>query len=101
MPGPPAGGTDILARLLAEQLSKAFGKPFVIENKAGANGMIGSETVAHAAPDGHTLVFSYAGAMVVNPSLYVRAGFAQELRAGRADRILRQPARGFTRAAGA
>ncbi|NSX17448.1 tripartite tricarboxylate transporter substrate binding protein [Cupriavidus taiwanensis] len=73
VPGPPAGGTDILARLLAEQLSKAFGKPFVIENKPGANGMIGSETVAHAAPDGHTLLFSYAGAMVVNPSLYVRA----------------------------
>lgn len=73
VPVPPAGGTDLLARLLAEQLSTTFGKPFVVENKPGANGMIGSETVANAAPDGHTLLFSYAGAMVVNPSLYVRA----------------------------
>ncbi|WP_432257748.1 Bug family tripartite tricarboxylate transporter substrate binding protein [Cupriavidus sp. TMH.W2] len=73
VPAPPAGGTDILARLLAERLSAAFRQPFVIENKPGANGMIGSETVARAAPDGYTLLFSFAGAMVVSPALYRRA----------------------------
>ncbi|GJG97976.1 tripartite tricarboxylate transporter substrate binding protein [Cupriavidus pauculus] len=68
-----AGGTDALARVLAEQLGTAFGKPFVVENKPGANGLIASENVAAAAPDGYTLLLTYAGAMVVNPSLYTRA----------------------------
>ncbi|MCY0854128.1 Bug family tripartite tricarboxylate transporter substrate binding protein [Cupriavidus sp. D39] len=68
-----AGGTDALARVLAEQLGMAFGKPFVVENKPGANGLIASETVANAKPDGYTLLFTYAGAIVVNPSLYRRA----------------------------
>ncbi|MGY8524423.1 Bug family tripartite tricarboxylate transporter substrate binding protein [Paracidovorax citrulli] len=67
------GGTDTLARVLAEHLTTAFGKPFVVENKAGANGLISSDTVAAAAPDGYTLLFTYAGAMVINPSLYARA----------------------------
>lgn len=68
-----AGGTDALARVLAEQLGTVFGKPFVVENKPGANGLIASETVANAKSDGYTLLFTYAGAMVVNPSLYTRA----------------------------
>lgn len=68
-----AGGTDALARVLAEQLGTVFGKPFVVENKPGANGLIASETVAKAKPDGYTLLFTYAGAMVVNPSLNRRA----------------------------
>ena len=67
------GGTDTLARLLAEQLGSVFGKPFVVENKPGANGLIASETVSAASPDGYTLLLTYAGAMVVNPALYTRA----------------------------
>jgi len=84
-----AGGTDALAGVLAEQLGTVFGKPFVVENKPGANGLIASETVAKAKPDGDTLLFTYAGAMVVNPSLYKRAGSAQELRAHRTGGQLR------------
>lgn len=68
-----AGGTDALARVLAEQLSAVFGKPFVVDNKPGANGLIANDTVANSAPDGYTLLFTYAGAMVINPSLYTRA----------------------------
>ena len=56
MPSPPGGGTDILARVLAQHFSKAFGQPFVVENKPGAGNMIGIESVARAAADGYTLL---------------------------------------------
>ena len=49
VPSPPSGGTDIIGRVLAQHLSKAFGQQFFVENKAGAGNMIGIETVARAA----------------------------------------------------
>lgn len=52
------GGTDNLARFWAERLSQAFGQPFVVENRGGASGLIGTEAVAKSAPDGYTLLFS-------------------------------------------
>ncbi|MBU6272768.1 MAG: tripartite tricarboxylate transporter substrate binding protein [Betaproteobacteria bacterium] len=70
VPFPPAGTTDILARALAPELQKAFGQPFVVENKPGAGGNIGAEAGARAAADGHTLTLCAAGFMAVNPSLY-------------------------------
>src|SRR3954466_13000179 len=57
VPSPPSGGTAIIGRVLAQHFSKALGQQFVVENKAGAGNMIGIETVARAAPDGHTLLF--------------------------------------------
>jgi tripartite-type tricarboxylate transporter receptor subunit TctC len=68
VPYPPGGGTDILARLFAQKLSDAWGQNVVVENRAGANGVIGSESVARATPDGHTLMLVVA-AHVINPSL--------------------------------
>ena len=68
--GGAGSGTDTAARLATEGLTKAFGQPFVIENKPGANGMIGTEEAAKAANDGYTLLFTYAAAQVVNQSLY-------------------------------
>jgi tripartite-type tricarboxylate transporter receptor subunit TctC len=56
VPASPGGVTDIMARLLAQPLTDAFGKPFVVDNRAGANGIIGTEIVARAAPDGHTVM---------------------------------------------
>src|SRR5439155_17114761 len=53
VPSPPAGGTDIVARVLAQHFSKAFGQQFFVENKPGAGNMIGIESVARAAHDEH------------------------------------------------
>jgi len=75
VPGGPGSGTDIVARVFAEALGAAFGQPFIVENRAGANGMLGSQAGAKAAPDGYTLLFTYAAAHVVNQSLYPKAGY--------------------------
>ena len=69
VPSGPGGPTDTFARLFAEQFARAFGAQFVIDNKPGANGIIGNDIVAKAAPDGHTLLFTYAAAVAVNHAL--------------------------------
>lgn len=71
VPATPGGGTDILARTVAQKLSAAWGQQVVVDNRAGGGGMIGSEMVAKAAPDGYTLLMAYM-AHVTNPSLYAK-----------------------------
>ncbi len=66
VPYPPGGGTDITARLMAPKLSDRWKQTVIVENKAGASGIVGSEVVAHAAPDGYTLMIM-TGAHTVNP----------------------------------
>jgi tripartite-type tricarboxylate transporter receptor subunit TctC len=56
VPSSPGGATDVVARILAPALTDALGKPFVVDNRAGANGIIGTDTAARAAPDGYTLI---------------------------------------------
>ena len=73
VPAPPGGGADLIGRLLADQLGKAFKQTFVVDNKPGANGMLASDQVVRAQPDGQTLLFSFAGATVISPALYKRA----------------------------
>lgn len=68
-PFPPGGGIDIVARALAQKLSPALKQSVIVDNRAGADGMIGSELVARAAPDGYTLLASSTGPMVINPAL--------------------------------
>lgn len=71
VPAPGGGGTgDSIARVIAEELSKRLKTPVVIDNKPGANGNIGAAAAASAAPDGYRLLFSWAGTLAVNPSLY-------------------------------
>jgi tripartite-type tricarboxylate transporter receptor subunit TctC len=68
-PWPPAGVTDILARLIGQKLGDVLGQPVVIVNKPGATGSIGSEFVARAAPDGYTLLVITSSSHVMNPSI--------------------------------
>ncbi len=70
VPGGAGSATDTAARLVTDALTKAFGQPFIVENKPGANGMIGTAEAAKAANDGYTFLFTYAAAQVVNQSLY-------------------------------
>ncbi len=71
VPAPGGGGTgDSIARVVSEALAKRLQTSVVIDNKPGANGNIGASAAATAAPDGHHLLFSWAGTLAVNPSLY-------------------------------
>jgi tripartite-type tricarboxylate transporter receptor subunit TctC len=74
VPSPPAGGTDIVARVLADHLSKALGQPFVVENRPGAGNMIGIESVARAAPDGYTLLM-VPSTLALNSVLYKKVNY--------------------------
>jgi len=69
-PFPPGGTTDVLARAIAQELSKSIGQQVIVENRPGAAGMIGTASVSRAAPDGHTLLLSTPGPISVNKFLY-------------------------------
>lgn len=70
VPFEPGGATDILARLLSAELTTLLGQQFVVENRSGAGGNIGSNLVAKGAPDGYLLLFGAAGNIAINPSLF-------------------------------
>jgi tripartite-type tricarboxylate transporter receptor subunit TctC len=70
VPFAAGGTTDILARALAPELQRAFGQPFVVDNKPGAGGNNGAAEVAKSAPDGYTLLMGTVGTHAINPSLY-------------------------------
>jgi tripartite-type tricarboxylate transporter receptor subunit TctC len=69
-PFPPGGSTDLLARLVAQKLSEAWGQQVIVENRGGAGGTIGVELAARAAPDGYTIVMGHVGTFGFNPTLY-------------------------------
>jgi tripartite-type tricarboxylate transporter receptor subunit TctC len=74
----PGGSTDIIARILAQQLTREIGTNFVVENRPGASGTIGMASVARARPDGHTLVFSGGGTYSMVGHLHPRRGYDEE-----------------------
>jgi len=74
VPSPPAGGTDIVGRVLAEHFTKAFGQQFFVENKPGAGNLIGIEAAARSAPDGYTLLMA-PSTIVLNAVLYKKVPF--------------------------
>lgn len=75
VPFPPGGGTDALARIVAERLSLIWKTQVVVENRAGAQGNLGSAYASKSPPDGHTLLLAHQGVFTVNPHLYKDAPF--------------------------
>ena len=78
VPFPPGQGTDVATRYLAEQLTKALGHNFLVENRPGAGASLGTEALARSAPDGYTLGIGTAGTHTMNPALYPSLGYDPE-----------------------
>jgi len=72
---PPGGANDILARLVGARLQEAWGQSVIVDNKPGANAIIGTDFVAKSAPDGYTLLIGASGAMAFNPGLYDKLAY--------------------------
>ncbi|HYG56290.1 MAG TPA: tripartite tricarboxylate transporter substrate binding protein [Burkholderiales bacterium] len=72
VPFPPGGGTDISARTVAAKLSQMWKQSVVVENRAGAAGIVGADAAAKARPDGHTLLIVNVGMVSINPALYAK-----------------------------
>ena len=75
VPYPPGGSSDIIARAISQVLSENMGQPVVVENRPGANGNLGADLVAKAAPDGHTLLLCDVGALAISPAVYTKLSF--------------------------
>ena len=75
VPFPPGGGLDFFARAIAPRLQENLGSQIVVENRAGAGGMIGAEFVAKAVPDGHTLLFASSAEIAINQHLYPKIAY--------------------------
>ncbi|MDB5412650.1 MAG: hypothetical protein JWR10_985 [Rubritepida sp.] len=72
---PPGGGTDILSRIWCQKMSELAGQQFVIENRAGSGGNVGTEAIARAAPDGRTIGLGSVAPLAISPTLYARLPF--------------------------
>lgn len=70
VPFPPGGGNDVIGRIIAQKLTERLGQQVVVDNRAGANGIVGLQALMQAPPDGYTIAVAAAGPMAVNPSLY-------------------------------
>src|SRR5689334_16629074 len=75
VPFAAGGTTDVLARLMGQKLSESLGQQFVIDNRPGANGNLGTEMAVKSPADGYTLVMSYDGTMAINPNTYAKLPF--------------------------
>ncbi len=75
---PPGGASDIMARILTAKLGSVLGQPFIVDNRPGAGGNVAGEFVAHAAPDGYTLLLGNNAILATNISLYSKVGFDPE-----------------------
>ncbi len=75
VPFPPGGSNDVIARILAENLSQQWKQPVIVDNRSGAGGNVGAAEVARAEPDGYTLLLSAPGPLAINPSLFANLSF--------------------------
>src|SRR3954453_8384279 len=72
VPFPPGGGVDFIGRIVGQKLSERLGQQVAIDNRAGANGIVGLEVLKAAAPDGYTIAAASAGPLAVNPFIYAK-----------------------------
>ena len=75
VPFPPGGGTDGLARILGSKLTELWGQQVIIDNRAGAQGSIGTAAGAKAPPDGYTVTLAHSGSLAINPHIYSAPGY--------------------------
>jgi tripartite-type tricarboxylate transporter receptor subunit TctC len=70
LPQPAGGGTDVVARAIAQTLTDAWGQQVIVDNRPGANGIIGTDMAAKSKPDGYTLLYGFTSMLTINPSVY-------------------------------
>jgi len=75
VPQVPGGATDVFARAVGQKLSDRWGRTIVVENRGGAGGTLGTDVVAKSAPDGHTMLVTYAGSQAINQSLFPKLSY--------------------------
>ena len=75
VPFPPGGGTDAFARILSPRLTEYLGQQIIVDNRAGAQGNIGTAAAAKSPPDGYTILLAHQGALTINPHLYPNTGY--------------------------
>ena len=75
VPFPPGGSTTIIARILADKLSDALGRPIVVDNRGGAGGSIAARQVVKSAPDGYTLLLAFSATLAISPSMFPDVGY--------------------------
>lgn len=78
VPYGPGGSSDVIARLLANEMSKTLGQAVIVDNKAGASGIIAMQEVARAAPDGYNIVLGHVGTLAVNPAMFAKLPYGDE-----------------------
>ncbi len=75
VPFPPGGSTTIVARIVTDRMAEAIGQQFVVDNRGGAGGTLGTRQVAKSAPDGYTIALGYTGTLAIAPSLFPNVGY--------------------------
>src|SRR5712672_3654670 len=75
VPFPPGGSTTIVARIVTDRMAAAIGQQFVVDNRGGAGGTLGTRQVAKSAPDGYTIALGYTGTLAIGPSLFPNVGY--------------------------
>jgi tripartite-type tricarboxylate transporter receptor subunit TctC len=91
VPSPPGDGSDLIARSIAQKLSEEWGKPVVVENRAGAGGRIGTETAVKAPADGYSLLMGNAGSNGINAAIYPNLPYKLESDFDPISQVIRAP----------
>jgi tripartite-type tricarboxylate transporter receptor subunit TctC len=75
VPFPPGGSTSMVARIVTDRMAEVIGEPFIVDNRGGAGGALGTRQVAKSAPDGYTIALGYTGTLAIGPALFPNVGY--------------------------